>query len=70
METEPVTCKLCGQPLLGGDLVVPVRIQPGGLAEPEENPSARLAGVHLKCVRPLPRENPPVPPTLTDEDIG
>jgi hypothetical protein len=66
METEPVLCKLCGQPLLGGDLVVPVRIQPGGLTEPEESTS----GVHLKCVRPLPRENPPVPPTLTDEDIG
>lgn len=62
METATVRCRLCGQPILPGDFILPVRTMPP--------PDADLAEVHLKCLRPLPRETLPLPPTLTDDDIG
>jgi hypothetical protein len=71
METATLRCKVCERPLVVGDVVVPVCT----LREGEDGPLVpqldRTDGlVHARCFRPLPRENPPVPPTLTDEEIA
>lgn len=58
METEPLQCVFCSQPVLEA-LYVPVYVGAGV-----------VGAVHLKCIRPLPRETPPVPPILTDEEVG
>lgn len=59
---EPTPCYLCGLAFLEGELVIPV------LTHGEE-PHVGVTGVHLRCLRPHRREDPPVPPTLTDEDL-
>jgi hypothetical protein len=60
METASFTCPLCSQPIQPSELFL----------RAHTTESAVDTRVHLKCIRPPPRENPPVPPTLTDEDVG
>lgn len=55
------TCISCNKPILDADLIVPVyQAGAGGVAQ----------YVHLCCLRPEPRGNPPIPTLLGDADLS
>ena len=55
-------CKICGKSFVESDLIVEVlRVPVVTMTDPEH--------VHLRCLRPAARTEPPVPPLLTDEDL-